>query len=169
MRVAEWEALAYLAEKFGNAGEAREAYLRAAREGRLEVFGRRDLRFPHELIPRADWFQCEYYEEPNARSGGWFSFAVRCPSWWDREVRWDQLEALGPRPPPLGRPPRGTDLTVAAIRQAIKDKKLKIEELPTIKDVVLESIVGGSRYTRREARKKVLESISDIPDPQTSS
>jgi hypothetical protein len=95
-RVFEADALAYLAQKWGDAGQARKAYLEAAREGRLDVYGRRGLLSPNrELIPREDWFQCDWYELPDPLSTG-FHFAGRL-GWHDREVRRDQLEMLVPR------------------------------------------------------------------------
>jgi hypothetical protein len=155
-RVSEADALAYLAKKWGDAGQARKAYLEGAREGRLDVYSRRGLMSPNrELTPREDWFRCDWYELPDPLSTG-FHLVGRL-GWHDREVRWDQLETLVPRSRPLGRPPRDTDRIVAAIRGAIKEGKIASEELPTVKDTVLENLVGGSRHTRREARKIVLD------------
>jgi hypothetical protein len=154
-RIAEFpDALAYLAEAFD---DARKVYLEAARTGALDVFGRRSVTAHNrELIPREDWYRCEWYELADPLSTG-FHFDLRL-GWCDREVQCDQLEALRPRiGPPLGRPPRETDVVVAAIERALQEGKLTIEELPTIKDVVLETLVGGTRHTRREARQLVLQ------------
>ena len=77
-------------------------------------------------------------------------------------MRWDQLEVLVETLRPharLGRPPADTKLTAAAIWRAIDDEKLKSAELETVKDTVLENLVGGSRHMRREGRKRVLDEI----------
>jgi hypothetical protein len=162
-RVPEPSALALLVERLGDARRAREAYLEAARAGALDVYGRRELMSPtRELIPREDWYRCEWYDLPDPLSTG-FHFAGHPrwsdrPMWSDREVRRDQLETLRPSAGPIGRPPRATDLVVVAIQRAIETGKITWKELPTVKDAVLESLVGGSRHTRRQARRIVLDS-----------
>jgi hypothetical protein len=99
----EAKALAYIAQALGDARQARQEYLEAARTGALGVRGRPTLLAPvRAQIPREEWFRCKWLELPDPLSTG-FHFlgggAAWSPaaSWYDREVRRDELEALWPR------------------------------------------------------------------------
>jgi hypothetical protein len=96
----EAEALAYIVRAIGDARRARQEYLEAARTGALEIRGRRTLMSTvRELIPREEWFRCEWLELPDRLSTGFHFLGrgaswSRAASWYDREVRRDELEAL---------------------------------------------------------------------------
>src|SRR5215472_15468198 len=123
--VSEPPALAYLTQKFGDATEARVVYLTAAQEGRLDVNGRREFMSsePRLLIPREDLCRCRWVELPDPLSTGFhFPPSIR---WYDREVRWEQLEVLHPRSPAQQAIAQRHAAICAAIDQGLRSETIK--------------------------------------------
>jgi hypothetical protein len=110
-RIPENDALAYIARVVGSVTLARREYLRAAREGEIDVFGRPRVpsemgpRWPwtrasfHELIPREELYRLEWLDLPGEFAG--LHFLGR-RDWVDREVRRADIEACWPQPPAPG-------------------------------------------------------------------
>jgi hypothetical protein len=105
--VSEAEALACIAQAVGDAGQARREYLEAARDGKFPVRGRREVfSTVREPIPREDWQRAQWLEFPDPLSTGFHFLGHGGPYWYDREVRWADIEALWPASAAAAKPAR---------------------------------------------------------------
>jgi hypothetical protein len=125
------EVIVYIAELItgGDLAAAREEFLTATRERALDVYAKRSL-FAKDriLIPREDWWNCQYLELPDSMASGFF-FGPH-ERWYDLEIRRSEVEALWPRPlePSDGAPtllspgPKGGERKAAATTSFRSDR-----------------------------------------------
>jgi hypothetical protein len=132
--VSEDEALAYGAIIVGDVGQAREQYLKALQDGTVDMNARPDL-MAHfrKRVPREEFFRYVWLELPDRLATGFHFVGHGRRDWYDREVRWADIERLWPasaidpvaaqpaekpRPPRRG-PHRGTTNSVELERAAL--------------------------------------------------
>jgi hypothetical protein len=127
------EVIVYIAELItgGDLAAAREEFLTATRERALDVYAKRSL-FAKDriLIPREDWWNCQYLELPDSMASGFF-FGPH-ERWYDLEIRRSEVEALWPRPlePSDGAPtllspgPKGGERKAASVAWEIAEQIL---------------------------------------------
>jgi hypothetical protein len=95
----EADALAYITSVVGDAHRARQEYLEAAQAGDLDVRAKPTLMaHVRELIPREDWFRAAWLELPDPLSTGLHFLGHGQRGWYDREVRWADIERRWPQP-----------------------------------------------------------------------